>query len=277
MKNVCVITGGGSGMGLAAAKFMPRDKVIVVSGRTQAKLDHAVEELGMLGYEAYACVCDTSKRDQVRHLAEYASFKGTVKNVIHAAGVSPTMADPEQILRINALGTVYVNQEFSSVMESDSVILDVSSSSAYVLPKFLIHEKIYALAEMDEEKFLRKILHLSKLPRSDYEKAGLAYAFSKNFVVWYARQCAFRYGSKGIRVLSLSPGLVSTGMGKCEAREGSKILSYGVQQRMGRPQELGFAIAAAADERNGYLAGVDILCDGGCTAGKKLKQKLSLS
>ena len=116
MKNVCVITGGGSGMGLAAAKFMPRDKVIVVSGRTQAKLDHAVEELGMLGYEAYACVCDTSKRDQVRHLAEYASFKGTVKNVIHAAGVSPTMADPEQILRINALGTVYVNQEFNSVM-----------------------------------------------------------------------------------------------------------------------------------------------------------------
>lgn len=277
MKNVCVITGGGSGMGLAAAKFMPRDKVIVVSGRTQAKLDHAVEELGMLGYEAYACVCDTSKRDQVRHLAEYASFKGTVKNVIHAAGVSPTMADPEQILRINALGTVYVNQEFSSVMESDSVILDVSSSSAYVLPKFLIHEKIYALAEMDEEKFLRKILHLSKLPRSDYEKAGLAYAFSKNFVVWYARQCAFRYGSKGIRVLSLSPGLVSTGMGKCEAREGSKMLSYGVQQRMGRPQELGFAIASAADERNGYLAGVDILCDGGCTAGRKLKQKLSIS
>ncbi len=277
MKNVCVITGGGSGMGLAAAKFMPRDKVIVVSGRTQAKLDHAVEELGMLGYEAYACVCDTSKRDQVRHLAEYASFKGTVKNVIHAAGVSPTMADPEQILRINALGTVYVNQEFNSVMESDSVILDVSSSSAYVLPKFLIHEKNYALAETDEEKFLRKILHLSKLPRSDYEKAGLAYAFSKNFVVWYARQCAFRYGLKGIRVLSLSPGLVSTGMGKCEAREGSKILSYGVQQRMGRPQELGFAIASAADERNGYLAGVDILCDGGCTAGRKLKQKLSIS
>ncbi len=277
MKNVCVITGGGSGMGLAAAKFMPRDKVIVVSGRTQTKLDKAVQELETLGYEAYACTCDTSNCQQVQHLAAYAASLGSVKNVIHAAGVSPTMADPEQILRINALGTVYVNQEFSRIMGNDSVILDVSSSSAYVLPKFMIREKTYALAESDEQKFLKKLLRISQLPRSAYEKAGLAYAFSKNFVVWYARQCAFTYGSKGIRVLSLSPGLVSTGMGKSEAREGSWMLAYGAEQRMGTPEELGFAIAAAVDERNGYLAGVDILCDGGCTAGKKLKQKLSIS
>ena len=277
MKNVCVITGGGSGMGLAAAKFMLKDRIIVVSGRTQAKLDKAVQELETLGYEAHACVCDTSKRDQVRHLAEYAQSLGNVKNVIHAAGVSPTMADPEQILRINALGTVYVNQEFSRVMGENSVILDVSSSSAYVLPKFMIHEKTYVLAESEEGKFMKKLLRISCLPHCDYEKAGLAYAFSKNFVVWYARRCAFIYGANGIRVVSLSPGLISTGMGNREAKEGEKILAYGTQQRMGTPEELGFAIASAADERNGYLAGVDILCDGGCTAGKKLKQKLSLS
>ena len=53
MKNVCVITGGGSGMGLAAAKFMPKEKIIVISGRTVAKLENAVNELKELGYEAY--------------------------------------------------------------------------------------------------------------------------------------------------------------------------------------------------------------------------------
>ncbi|MBQ2509788.1 MAG: SDR family NAD(P)-dependent oxidoreductase, partial [Erysipelotrichaceae bacterium] len=52
-KNVCVITGGGSGMGLEAAKYMPKDKVIVVAGRTVKKLEKAVEELKSLGYEAY--------------------------------------------------------------------------------------------------------------------------------------------------------------------------------------------------------------------------------
>ena len=73
MANVCVITGGGSGMGFEAAKFMPKDKIIVISGRTLAKLESAVAELKSLGYEAYAKVCDTSKRESVKELAEYAA------------------------------------------------------------------------------------------------------------------------------------------------------------------------------------------------------------
>jgi short-subunit dehydrogenase len=64
MANVCVITGGGSGMGLAAAKFMPKDKIIVISGRTLSKLEVAVKELEALGYTAYAKACDTSKRER---------------------------------------------------------------------------------------------------------------------------------------------------------------------------------------------------------------------
>ena len=51
-KEVCVITGGGSGMGLAAAKYMPKEKIILVTGRTLAKLERAVTELQEAGYEA---------------------------------------------------------------------------------------------------------------------------------------------------------------------------------------------------------------------------------
>ena len=79
-KNVCVITGGGSGMGLAAAKSMPKDKVIVVTGRTMSKLESAVKELEAVGYEAYAKTCDTSVREQVRELAEYAASLGEIKD-----------------------------------------------------------------------------------------------------------------------------------------------------------------------------------------------------
>ena len=116
MKTVCVITGGGSGMGLAAAKCMPKEKIIVVTGRTMSKLEKAVEELTALGYEAYATTCDTSVREQVVKLAEYAASLGVIKNVLHSAGLSPAMAKPEQLMRVNALGTVYVNQEFSKRM-----------------------------------------------------------------------------------------------------------------------------------------------------------------
>lgn len=269
MANVCVITGGGSGMGLAAAKYLPKDKVIVVTGRTLSKLERAVNELKTLGYEVYAKTCDTSIRSQVRELAEYAASLGEIKNVIHAAGLSPAMAKPETILRVNALGTVYINQEFSKLMRPGSVIVDVSSNSAYVLPKFLISKRAYSLADTDEELFIKKLIKKSHLAKGDYEKSGFAYALSKNFVVWYAQKCAFDYGKNGIRVVSLSPGLIATDMGNLEAKEGGELIQYTTEERMGTPEELGFALATIADERNGYLAGVDVLCDGGSTYGKR--------
>lgn len=269
MKTVCVITGGGSGMGLAAAKFMPKEKIIVVTGRTLSKLEKAVEELKELGYEAYAKTCDTSKRDEVIALADYAAELGVIKNVIHSAGLSPAMAKPETLMRVNALGTVYVNQEFSKRMNEGGVIVDVSSNSAYMLPDFLANKKTFALAETDEELFLKKSLKMSKMIKDEYKSSGLAYGLSKKFVIWYAAKCAYEYGEKKIRVVSLSPGLVATDMGNLEAKEGAMLLKTTAEKRMGTPEELGYAIATVADERNGYLAGVDILCDGGSVNGKQ--------
>ena len=271
-KEVCVITGGGSGMGLAAAKYMPKEKIILVTGRTLAKLERAVTELQKAGYEAYAKTCDTSIRSQVQELAAYAAELGEIKNVIHAAGLSPAMADPEKLLRVNALGTVYINQEFSKYMKAGSVIVDISSNSAYMIPGFLANKKTFTLADTDEDLFLKKCLKLPKMLKDDYKSSGLAYGLSKKFVIWYAAKCAFDYGSKGIRVCSLSPGLIATDMGNLEVKEGGSLLETAAEKRMGTPEELGFAIASVADERNGYLAGVDVLVDGGSTIGRNYRK-----
>ena len=275
MANVCVITGGGSGMGLEAAKFMPKDKIIVLSGRTVQKLEGAVNQLKELGFTAYAKACDTSNRESVKELVEFACSLGEVKNVITSAGASPAMkGTPEGILRINALGTVYINQEFSKVMNAGSVIVDVSSNSAYILPSFIIPKKAYALAETNEELFLKKLVKKSGMAKGEYQQKGFAYSLSKNFVVWYAKKCAFEYGVKGIRVVSLSPGLIATDMGNLEKEDGGMLIPFSAEERMGKPEELGYALATVADERNGYLAGVDVLCDGGSTNGmKEFKKK----
>ncbi len=274
MANVCVITGGGSGMGLEAAKFMPKDKIIVLSGRTLKKLENAVASLTELGFTAYAKACDTSNRESVKELVRFASELGEIKNVINSAGLSPAMSDPETIVRVNALGTVYINEEFSKVMKPGSVIVDVSSNSAYILPSFLINKKVYALADTDEETFVQKIVKKSHMAKGDYQRSGFAYSLSKNFVVWYAKKCAFAYGPKGIRVVSLSPGLIATDMGNLEAKDGGMLIPMSCEERMGKPEELGYALATVADERNGYLAGVDVLCDGGSTSGmQEFKKK----
>ena len=270
MNKVCVVTGGGSGMGLAAAKWMPKDRIIVVSGRTESKLEKAVAQLKEAGFEAYAKSCDTSKRESVKALAEYAASLGEITNVIHAAGVSPAMkVTMEDLLRINALGTVYVNQEFSKRMHKGSVIVDIASMSAYSVPDRMVPKKAYALAETEEAQFIKKALRMTAFIKDAYTKNGFAYAISKNFVTWYAAKSAYEYGPKGIRVASLSPGLIATDMGNLESEHGGGMLAFSCEERMGTAEELGFAIATLADERNGYLAGVDILCDGGTIRGQK--------
>ena len=89
----------------------------------------------------------------------------------------------------------------------------------------------------------------SNLPKDVYQKNGFAYALSKNFVCWYAAKSAFELGEKGIRVVSLSPGLIATGMGAAEKEHGGYLIDFSCEKRMGKPEELGFAIASLADER----------------------------
>ena len=266
MKKVVVITGGGSGMGLEAAKNMDKDKIIVISGRTERKLENAQKELKKLGFHVEIKVCDTSNRESVKDLVKFSSSLGDITNVINSAGVSPAMGlKPIDIMKINALGTVYINEEFSKVMKKGSVIVDVASNSAYQLPSFILPKKAYKLVELNEELFLKKTLKLANKIKDGYKSAGLAYAISKNFVLWYAKKSSFEYGKKGIRVCSLSPGLIATEMGDLEKENGGFLIQNTCENRIGTPEELGYALATVANEKNGYLAGVDIRVDGGAT------------
>lgn len=276
MANVCVITGGGSGMGLETARNIPKDVILVITGRTLAKLEDAKNVLEGEGHQVHLTTCDVSSRKEVHELCLLAASLGTIKTVIHAAGLSPAMAGPEQIIRVNAIGTKNINMEFYKYMDQGGVIVDIASSSAYEIPDILVKHEIYEMAEYEEDKFFEHLYRESKMADSDYNKSGMAYVLSKNFVVWYAQKCAHGYAAKGIRVVSVSPGLIETGMGAKEvavADFAQGMIQNTCEGRMGRPEELGFAIASIADERNGYLCGIDVLIDGGASTGKKFKEK----
>ena len=273
MANVCVITGGGSGMGLETARNIDKDVILVLTGRTAAKLENAKSILESEGHEVHVTSCDVSVRKDVHELCLLASNLGTIKTVIHAAGLSPAMADPKTIIMVNAVGTKNVNMEFYKYMNDGGVIVDIASSSAYEAPAALIKHQIYEEAEYEEEKFIKHMTGEANLiPGSDYNKSGMAYVMSKNFVVWYAQKCAHEYAAKGIRVVSVSPGLIETDMGTREVEQADfakQMIERTCAHRMGKPEELGFAIASIADERNGYLCGIDVLIDGGASTGKK--------
>ena len=265
MGNVCVVTGGGSGMGLEAAKILGKEQKIILVGRTVSKLENAIAELKAFGIEAESYPGDASDRESMKKLAAYAALQGTVKTVIHAAGVSPHMADGEKIFKINAVGTINIDEEFAEVMEAGSCILNVSSMSAYMMPADRVPKQVYKMALSDVAAFEGAVGQIiAGVPEE--QRPGMAYTMSKNFVVWYTARQAVKLGKKGIRVVSISPGTFKTPMGEVEGEQAASFALRGAMGRLGEPEEIAKMMAFMVSDECSYLCGVDVLYDGGSVA-----------
>lgn len=265
MKKVCVITGGGSGMGFATAKILGKENYIIIAGRTVKKLETALKELKAKGIEAEPFACDVSNRISVDKLVIHAKEIGTISSVINAAGMSPHMGDARKIMEVNALGTINMNEAFYNVMEEGSCIIDVASMAAYLAPKFIMPTSKYKYSRINKETFMKKMMaRVNLFPKK--LRSSVAYSISKNFVVWYAKTDAAKFGKKGIRVISVSPGFFDTPMGELEKDSVADYTKYCAIKRLGRVEEIANLFAFCASNNAGYLTGVDILCDGGCVA-----------
>lgn len=265
MKNVCVITGGGSGMGLAAAKILGKENYIIIAGRTLEKLTAALAELEKEGIEAESLECDISDRVSVDKLAARAKETGKIASVIHAAGMSPHMGDARKILEVNAMGTININEAFYHVMEKGSCVIDISSMSAHLTPKIIMPTGSYKFSRINKDTFLTKMMaRINLFPKK--LRAQIAYGISKNFVIWYAKTDAAKFGEKGIRVISVSPGSFETPMGELEKGDADNYIQYCAIKRYGYVDEIAHLLAFCAGSKAGYLTGTDIVCDGGCVA-----------
>ena len=264
-KNVCVILGAGSGIGFETAKEMAGNNVVIMAGRTKSKLEKAKEELNVSGAHAEIFTCDTGDRNSVKDLAEFAKGFGTIKSVINAAGMSPHMSDGKTIFKVNAVGTINVNEVFAEYMGKGSVIIDISSMSAYMLPQEQIPYSLYDLALEDSDKFYDAAVQMLSSMSQDMQP-DMAYVLSKYFVIWYAKQCALKYGKNGIRVVSVSPGSFDTPMGEIE-KDGQELFTLnGALGRIGKTEEISGLLEFLTSKKASYITGTDILCDGGTIA-----------
>ena len=266
MKKVCVITGGGSGMGLATAKLVcEAGYYTILVGRTASNLEKAVADPRKAGQEAEAFSCDVSDRESCFALARHAAECGEVKALLHIAGLSTHMGDAERILRGNALGTVNINDAFYEVMAPRGCVIDTSSMSAYLSPQFIMPKGAYKLARTNRDAFLKKMLaRVNLLPKD--ARPGVAYAISKHFVIWFAKTDAARFGAKNVRCLSVTPGNFDTPMGALESGQSEVFIKYSALKRNGKPEEIAALFTMLLDERLGFLTGADIIMDGGVIA-----------
>lgn len=275
MASVSVITGGAGGMGLATARIMGRDHPVVLCDVRQERLESAQSALNELGIAATIVNCDVTDRDAVTGLFETASGLGPVASVIHTAGVSPSMGDAKYVMRTNAFGTVVVNEVFYDVAGDGAVIVNVASMAAQLLPDKIIPTAQFPLALSDGDAFVTAMTAFCN-NAPEQARSGFSYTVSKAFVKWYCASQAERFGGRGLRIVSVSPGNIDTEMGRREEKAGvGGMMPDALIPRWGTPEEMAELFAFCAGDKCRYLTGADILADGGVVASMRERARVA--
>lgn len=259
MNGRILITGGARGIGLAVAKRLGANAAhVLLADRIGSDLAGAVQELAASGIDASAHTGDVTDPSDMQAAARMAAGNHCVDVVVHCAGVSPTMADGREILRVNLGGTLCVLEAVDPFLRQGSSVVLIGSTSA-ALAGISFDEAIGDPRQPDV--FERLAPHL--------EHAGLAYGISKRAVVRLAQALALPLGRRGIRINTVSPGLADTVMGRQE-ESGTPIIPEMQAQipfpRMVLPEEVAAAVAFLASEEASFITGTDLLVDGGCVA-----------
>jgi NAD(P)-dependent dehydrogenase (short-subunit alcohol dehydrogenase family) len=253
MKKVVVVTGAGSGIGLAIASVFKNDAVLIC-GRTQSKIDEAVAFLKKEGVDVHSMACDVSNREDVEALAKKAQSLGSIRCLVNNAAVYAASA--ETIYKINMVGTVLPSELFLPLMAKDGIIINISSTGGHMYP---MNDGIKNLVDnFDSPDLVDMTMKFSP-------QVEVAYLLSKRFVIEYTKSCCARYAKQGVRVLSISPGTFETAMLN-QARETtdvSAILQITPAGRIADPIEIGHLVEFLAGDKVPYLIGTDIIIDGG--------------
>jgi NAD(P)-dependent dehydrogenase (short-subunit alcohol dehydrogenase family) len=261
-------------MGVATAKLIGRNQTVVLCDVRQDRLDAAAAALSDLGLASTAVNCDVTDRAAVTRLFDTAAALGPVTSVIHTAGVSPSMGDAEYVMRTNAVGTVNVNEVFFGMAPAGAAIANVASMAAHMLPEEIVPTGQFPQALQDADAFMSDMRSAcDTIPEE--ARSGFAYAVSKSFVRWYSTSQAERFNTRGLRIVSISPGSVETEMGKMEADGAGAMVADFAVPRWGTAEEMAALLAFCVSDQAGYLTGTDILNDGGVIASMRERARVA--
>lgn len=265
MTNVVVLIGAGQ-IGQAIARRVGAGKHVVLADLRLEQADAAAQIFRDAGFDVTTASIDVSSRDAVQALVERASGLGEVTGIIQAAGVSPSQVSPSAILKIDLYGTALVLEEFGKVVAKGGAGVVIASQSGHRLP---------ALSpEMDEALATTPVEELLSLPFLQPERVTdslHAYQLSKRGNSLRVRAEAVRWGKRGARVNTISPGIIMTPLARDELTgprgEGyRRMIALSPVGRAGTPDEVANVAALLMSDEGAFVTGSDVLMDGGVTA-----------
>jgi NAD(P)-dependent dehydrogenase (short-subunit alcohol dehydrogenase family) len=265
MTHVIVVIGAGS-IGQAIVRRVGAGKHILLADLRQENADAAAKTLSDAGFKVTTATVDVSSRTSVRDLVETATKLGDVIGLIHAAGVSPSQASPEAILRVDLYGTALVLEEFGNVIARGGAGIVIASQSGHRLPP-LSTEQNAALATTPVEE----LLNLPMVQPDQVKDSLHAYQISKRGNSLRVMAEAVRWGKRGARVNTISPGIIITPLANDELKGPRgpgyrRMLEVSAAGRAGTPDEVGTVGALLMGPDGAFITGSDFLMDGGVTA-----------
>jgi len=265
MTQVIVLIGAGS-IGQAIARRVSAGKHVVLADLRQENLDAAANVLSDAGFEVSTAIVDVSSRESVHALVETATAIGTLTGLIHAAGVSPTQASPATILKVDLYGTALVLEKFGNVIAHGGSGIVIASQSGHRLPA-LPPEQNKALAVTPADQ----LLALPMLQPDQVKDSLHAYQISKRGNSLRVMAEAVRWGKRGARINTISPGIIITPLASDELSgprgEGyRRMIKLSAAGRAGTPDEVGTVGALLMGSDGAFITGSDFLMDGGVTA-----------
>ena len=265
-REVLTVIGVG-GMGQAIARRLGAGKTVLLADYNEETLASVAKSLTADGHHVESRSVDVSSPESVHGLAGFAASLGSVAQVAHTAGLSPSQASAEAILEVDLLGVALVLDEFGAVVARGGAGVVIASMAGHMFPP-LTAEQERALANNPPGELLQ-LEFISSIGDPNF-----AYPIAKQANHIRVRAASAHWGRRGARINSISPGIISTPMGQQELAspvgDGMRaMVAMSATGRLGTPEDIALATAFLLGPDASFITGTDLLVDGGVIAAMK--------
>lgn len=264
-KEVVILTGAGQ-IGMAIARRIGYGKKIVIGDKSISNAKNIAEIMNHAGFDTVAVEMDLSSRESIRNLIAEAQKYGEIGMLINAAGVSPSQAPVEAILKVDLYGTAVLLEEVGKVIKKGGVGVTISSQSGWRMPAFTAKEDELLATTPAEE-----LLNLPLLQPENIRDTLHAYQLAKRCNEKRVMAESVKWGERGARLNAIAPGIIVTPLAVDEFNgpRGDFYKNMFAKCPAGRPgtaDEVANVAELLMGPAGAFITGSTFLMDGGATA-----------
>ena len=264
-KDVMIVTGAGQ-ISMAIARRVGFGKKIILGDKSMKNCEAIAKIMNDAGYDVEAFEMDLSDRNSIKAMIAKAQEYGEVKYLVNGAGVSPSQAPIEAILKVDLYGTAVLLEEVGKVIAEGGAGVTISSQSGWRMPQ-LTPEQDRALATTPTEE----LLSLDILQPQNIKDTLHAYQMAKRCNEKRVMYECVRWGERGARLNDIAPGIIVTPLAVDEFNgpRGDFYKNMFAKCPAGRPgtaDEMANIAELLMSDAGAFITGSTFLADGGATA-----------